>query len=167
MIVADFDISCSDIELATMDFTPLISYREEFDEEKEPDGMVLSGWTQAPAVEKKDENHVGNGVGTSKNMPTSAEQAETNEDVEIVPADIEIPVDKKRKLAEIANSDGMGTSRVAAETNNHSKVEELDDDDKSGSARLPNGLHLGRHRLSHDNLIPFVMNLWEHMWMLH
>lgn len=103
--------------------------REEFDEEKEPDGMVLSGWTQAPAVEKKDENHVGNGVGTSKNVPTSAEQAETNEDVEIVPADIEIPADKKRKLAEISNSDGMGTSRVAAETNNHSKVEELDDDD--------------------------------------
>lgn len=91
--------------------------------------MVLSGWTQAPAVEKKDENHVGNGVGTSKNMHTNAEQAETNEDLEIVPAGVDIPAEKKRKLSEISNNDGLGTSRAGAETNNHSKVEELDDDD--------------------------------------
>lgn len=27
-----------------------MSHREEFDEEKEPEGMVLSGWTQSPAT---------------------------------------------------------------------------------------------------------------------
>ncbi|KAF8014255.1 hypothetical protein BT93_H0176 [Corymbia citriodora subsp. variegata] len=43
--------------------------------------------------------------------------------------DIEIPVEKKRKLSEISNNDGLGTSRVAAETNNHSRVEDLDEDD--------------------------------------
>lgn len=28
----------------------LFCHREEFDEEKEPEGMVLSGWTQSPAT---------------------------------------------------------------------------------------------------------------------
>ncbi|KAI3434307.1 uncharacterized protein J3R85_006564 [Psidium guajava] len=106
-----------------------VKHREEFDEEKEPDGMVLSGWTQAPAVEKKDQNHVDNGVGTSKNMPTNGEQVEMNEDLETVPAGVDYPAEKKRKLSEISNNDGLGTSRAAAETNNHSEVEELDDDD--------------------------------------
>ncbi|KAJ6385944.1 hypothetical protein OIU77_028997 [Salix suchowensis] len=43
-----------------------IKHREEFDEEKEPDEMVLSGWTQAPPEKKDDKTSNGNGASTSK-----------------------------------------------------------------------------------------------------
>lgn len=99
-------------------YTLLIYLREEFDEEKEPDGMVLSGWTQA-SLEKKDDNKVvGNGGNTSTSMPTEGEREveldEISEGTEIS--------GKKRKLPEVS----------AGETNNSNEVQRLDvvDDDE-------------------------------------
>ncbi|WCJ40932.1 SUMO-activating enzyme subunit 2 [Euphorbia peplus] len=50
-----------------------IKHREEFDEEKEPDGMVLFGWTQAP-VEKEDNKLVRNGESSSKALLSTEAQ---------------------------------------------------------------------------------------------
>ncbi|KAF2322856.1 hypothetical protein GH714_031411 [Hevea brasiliensis] len=88
-----------------------IKHREEFDEEKEPDGMVLSGWTRAP--DKKDDNKsVGNGGSTSKASPTEAQKAveldEISEGTEIS--------GKKRKRPEVSTN----------ETNNHNEVQKVD-----------------------------------------
>ncbi|KAK1271195.1 SUMO-activating enzyme subunit 2 [Acorus gramineus] len=76
--------------------------REEFDEETEPDGMVLSGWTPAAPTEKA-AHAISNGEGTSSAPPGTSE-AEIVDDVEIVPAQTDIPVGTKRKLTEILNS---------------------------------------------------------------
>ncbi|XP_031260229.1 SUMO-activating enzyme subunit 2-like, partial [Pistacia vera] len=86
-----------------------IKHRDEFDEEKEPDGMVLTGWTQAPAV-------VGNGGSTS-----NARQAEAEKDTEV--DEISEPSGKKRKLSEV------DIPNAADGTGNHKEVKELDDDD--------------------------------------
>ncbi|BBH09363.1 SUMO-activating enzyme 2 [Prunus dulcis] len=67
-----------------------IKHREEFDEEKEPDGMVLSGWTQAPSVVKDDKESIANAGSTSNEPPVEAEKND----------EIEIPPEKKRKLSE-------------------------------------------------------------------
>ncbi|KAJ0959865.1 hypothetical protein J5N97_000403 [Dioscorea zingiberensis] len=55
-----------------------IKHREEFDEEKEPDGMVLSGWTQATSVVKDDKKSNANVGSTS-----SASELETDKNNEI------------------------------------------------------------------------------------
>ncbi|KAJ0077122.1 hypothetical protein Patl1_36495 [Pistacia atlantica] len=90
-------------------FIPLQICSDEFDEEKEPDGMVLTGWTQAPAV-------VGNGGSTS-----NARQAEAEKDTEV--DEISEPSGKKRKLSEV------DIPNAADGTGNHKEVKELDDDD--------------------------------------
>ncbi|XP_054787941.1 SUMO-activating enzyme subunit 2 isoform X2 [Prosopis cineraria] len=57
-----------------------IKHREEFDEEKEPDGMILSGWTQpvsAPEKEKEDKS-VNNGASVS-DAPKKRRISETSE----------------------------------------------------------------------------------------
>lgn len=77
-----------------------IKHREEFDEEKEPDGMLLSGWTQPSEVKKNE--HVGNGGSTSSALPT--------EETDNISG-------KKRKLPE------------ASESGNHNQPQSLDDDD--------------------------------------
>ncbi|KAK1369556.1 SUMO-activating enzyme subunit [Heracleum sosnowskyi] len=55
-----------------------IKHREEFDEEKEPDGMILSGWTQALTTEN------------NKNSPAGGTET--------------LPVGKKRKISESSNA---------------------------------------------------------------
>ncbi|XP_057535099.1 SUMO-activating enzyme subunit 2 [Amaranthus tricolor] len=81
-----------------------IKQREEFDEEKEPDGMVLIGWSQASRVEEKES--VQNGASTS---------GEGN------------PASKKRKSPELANS----SSPNPCENDVKGKMKEviLDDDE--------------------------------------
>ncbi|KAK6916608.1 Ubiquitin-activating enzyme, SCCH domain [Dillenia turbinata] len=102
-----------------------IKHREEFDEEKEPDGMLLSGWTQAIRPEKENANSVGNGESASDaSQAVAVELEEGNEMVE-VPA--EIPAAKKRKLSDISVTRSSVT-RIA-ETNSNKIVEELDEDD--------------------------------------
>ncbi|KAJ6739116.1 UBIQUITIN-ACTIVATING ENZYME E1 [Salix koriyanagi] len=58
-----------------------IKHREEFDEEKEPDGMVLSGWTQALPEKKDAKTSNGNGTSTSKSLPTKPGTPEIDTEV--------------------------------------------------------------------------------------
>ncbi|KAK2665392.1 hypothetical protein Ddye_003966 [Dipteronia dyeriana] len=100
-----------------------IKHREEFDEEKEPDGMVLTGWTQAPPVEEEKAN--GNGASSSNEL--QVEPVETKKDAELE----EIPESsrRKRKLPEDSEGTDVDVSNVVNETKNHKEVEKLDDDD--------------------------------------
>jgi ubiquitin-like 1-activating enzyme E1 B len=90
-----------------------IKHREEFDEEKEPDGMVLSGWTQP---ENKEES-VSNGANTS-DTPATAVESENDDDIGIVS-----PV-KKRKLP-----DDSDKSNTADDTRHHKQLQVIDDED--------------------------------------
>nr|ASL68817.1 SUMO-activating enzyme [Litchi chinensis] len=96
-----------------------IKHREEFDEEKEPDGMVLSGWTQAPLVEKENKSN-GNGV-----SPSDVLQAEP---VETEMVEISEPSEKKRKRLDAEGTD-VDVPNAANKTENYQEVEKLDDDD--------------------------------------
>ncbi|XP_061362188.1 SUMO-activating enzyme subunit 2 [Gastrolobium bilobum] len=94
-----------------------IKHREEFDEEKEPDQMVLTGWTQpVTATENKDKS-VGNGASTSDASITAVE-SEKDDEIGIVSSW------KKRKLA-----DDSGISNAADETRNHKQLQVIDDED--------------------------------------
>ncbi|KAM1030630.1 hypothetical protein ACFX13_035228 [Malus domestica] len=98
-----------------------IKHREEFDEEKEPDGMVLSGWTQAPAVAQDDKKSTAN-AGSSSSASSSMEPEKTD--------DIETTPGKKRKLSEVSESANPELSSVAgSSTRNPEKLELVDDDD--------------------------------------
>lgn len=60
-------------------------HREEFDEEKEPEGMVLSGWTQSPATN-------GESASTSHNdNPVDATESSSGSET----------ASKKRRLSEM------------------------------------------------------------------
>lgn len=101
-----------------------IKQREDFDEEKEPDGMVLIGWTQAPPTE---ENNGSAENGGSKSTIT--------EEVEVVAEEVVLdkksssvddaagvdPAAKKRKLSELSHLP------ISSSANEESVF--LDDDD--------------------------------------
>ncbi|RYR44262.1 hypothetical protein Ahy_A08g040624 isoform C [Arachis hypogaea] len=91
-----------------------IKHREEFDEEKEPDSMVLSGWTQhVSAPENKDKPAANNGASTSG---ASVPAAESDEISIVSPT-------KKRKLTDVPNAPGN-------ETRNHQdELQVIDDED--------------------------------------
>lgn len=89
--------------------------REEFNEEKEPDGMLLSGWMQASSVEKDDNKLIGNGGST----PNASVEAEKNDEM------ITVSSGKKRKLCEVVH----GFSNITDGTRNHKKLDVVDDDD--------------------------------------
>ncbi|KAL3614041.1 SUMO-activating enzyme subunit 2 [Castilleja foliolosa] len=77
-----------------------IKHREIFDEEKEPDEMVLTGWTHAPAAEKNGNTSVDkNGASTSG--ATTSLATEDDDDLQIVTAQ----TGKKRKISDDASSD--------------------------------------------------------------
>ncbi|KAJ0441310.1 putative THIF-type NAD/FAD binding, ubiquitin activating enzyme, alpha domain superfamily [Helianthus annuus] len=85
-----------------------IKHREEFDEEKEPDGMVLHGWTPAPAAENNKEATDNNGASTSStSKPASADVMEADDELSIVEPGVEtLPAGgKKRKLSDVPNSE--------------------------------------------------------------
>lgn len=91
-----------------------IKHREEFDEEKEPDGLVLSGWTQAPSlVENNGNKSVDNAGSTSE---ASTLEVEKDDEIEIVAG-------KKRKLSEDVIPSNAGESK------GKNKLEVLDDED--------------------------------------
>ncbi|KAI4295487.1 hypothetical protein L6164_035530 [Bauhinia variegata] len=91
-----------------------IKHREEFDEEKEPDGMLLSGWTQPlPAAEKADKS-ITNGASTSK-TPIIPVEPEKDDEID------KVSTGKKRKLSE--------SSEIAEETRNHKQLQLIDDED--------------------------------------
>ncbi|KAJ1388611.1 Ubiquitin/SUMO-activating enzyme ubiquitin-like domain [Sesbania bispinosa] len=94
-----------------------IKHREEFDEEKEPDGMVLLGWTQpAPAAENKDKS-VGNGANTS-DAPITAVESVNDDEIGIV------STLKKRKLPDDSNM-----SNTVDETRHNKQLQVIDDED--------------------------------------
>lgn len=81
-----------------------IKHREEFDEEKEPDGMVLSGWS-AP-VEKQ-----ANGNGENKSAASSSSTHGTDDTVE----DISAKPGMKRKLDEVLEAKGKCVASSSAQ----------------------------------------------------
>ncbi|CAK8561041.1 unnamed protein product [Lathyrus sativus] len=93
-----------------------IKHREEFDEEKEPDGMVLSGWTQPVSAEETKDKSISNGANTT-DAPTAAE-SENDDDVGIIS-----PV-KKRKLPD--DSDKPNT---ADDAKHQKQLQVIDDED--------------------------------------
>lgn len=103
-----------------------IKHREEFDEEKEPDGLILSGWTQAPATENNKVTTVGNGASSSSQAV--AIETEADDELEIIPGGSEsLPSGKKRKISEISNDASSDIPSITCEEKS-TKVEELDVD---------------------------------------
>ncbi|XP_073267520.1 SUMO-activating enzyme subunit 2 isoform X1 [Populus alba] len=105
-----------------------IKHREEFDEEKEPDGMVLSGWTQAPPEKKDDKTSIGNGASSSKSLPTEPMDAQKDIEVKEISDGTASP-GKKRKMPEFSEGCTLDQSNDADETRNDKKIQKLDDDD--------------------------------------
>ncbi|KAG6651724.1 hypothetical protein CIPAW_06G132400 [Carya illinoinensis] len=96
-----------------------IKHREEFDEEKEPDGMLLSGWTRASSVEKDDNKPIGNGGSTSN----ASVEVEKNDEIRTVPSG------KKRKVREVPMAAAQDFSNAADGTRNHNELEVIVDED--------------------------------------
>ncbi|XVF67762.1 hypothetical protein PTKIN_Ptkin10aG0148200 [Pterospermum kingtungense] len=106
-----------------------IKHREEFDEEKEPDGMVLSGWVEAP-VDKGNDKPVGNGESTSKAL--SAEEimeGEKDDEIQEISEGTENATGKKRKLSEVSKGTTPDHSGLSDKRKNHNQLEKLDDED--------------------------------------
>lgn len=76
-------------------------HREKFDEEKEPDGMLLSGWTQAVAAE----NNTDNEASTSSASQSVSQVTEQDDEIVVMETGIEISTGKKRKLSDIATAE--------------------------------------------------------------
>ncbi|KAJ0680622.1 putative THIF-type NAD/FAD binding, ubiquitin-activating enzyme, SCCH domain-containing protein [Helianthus annuus] len=111
-----------------------IKHREEFDEEKEPDGMVLHGWTPAPAAENNKEATDNNGASTSStSKPASADVMEANDELSIVEPGVEtLPAGgKKRKLSDVPNSeapiDEKRAKKIPEENDGDDVIVMLDD----------------------------------------
>ncbi|XP_059653750.1 SUMO-activating enzyme subunit 2 isoform X2 [Cornus florida] len=76
-----------------------IKHREEFDEKEEPDEMILSGWTQVPAKEKKNDVSTDNGGSTSNVSQVVSLETVEDGDIEIMPTETtNVLAGKKRKL---------------------------------------------------------------------
>ncbi|KAK3008156.1 hypothetical protein RJ639_015135 [Escallonia herrerae] len=106
-----------------------IKHREEFDEEKEPEGMLLSGWTQAPAVENKSTN-VANGASTSSSCQAVPLETEEDDELVILPAGSS-PAGMKRKISDVSTTAISDLSTAADEKRSKKRVDELDDDDEA------------------------------------
>lgn len=107
-------IVCSKLLFLVGDFI----FREEFDEEKEPDGMVLSGWTQPVSAAENKDKPVGNNGASTSDASVAAVESEKDEEIGIVSAN------KKRKLA-----DESDISNAADGTRNHEELQVIDDED--------------------------------------
>ncbi|XP_016439296.2 SUMO-activating enzyme subunit 2 [Nicotiana tabacum] len=111
-----------------------IKHREEFDEEKEPDEMVLSGWTPALAAEKKTKTS-DNGPSSSNASQAVQPEPEDDDELEIILKDPEIlSAGNKRKLSDISNTADSEVSRVTGEMQAKSHVEA--DDTHTDTAML-------------------------------
>ncbi|KAK1369535.1 putative SUMO-activating enzyme subunit 2 [Heracleum sosnowskyi] len=99
-----------------------IKHRVEFDEEKEPDGMILSGWTQALTTENNKNSPAGNGTSTSSQaLPV---ETVVDDEFEILPGGTEtLPLGKKGKIADSSNASSISFEEVTKR-----KAEELEPD---------------------------------------
>ncbi|PWA84725.1 Molybdenum cofactor biosynthesis, MoeB [Artemisia annua] len=121
-----------------------IKHREEFDEEKEPDGMVLHGWTPsaAPAVENDNDAATNNGASTSSTSKSLPDDMEEDDELIIVETGIEtIPAGKKRKLSDISNSETTDEKRAK-------KIPEQLEDDADVVVMLDDGNENGNNDIS-------------------
>jgi len=99
-----------------------IKHREEFDEEKEPDGMVLFGLTEHLAKEKDNNTSTENGAITSNASEAVSLETKEDSEIEILPAGIESgPNGKKRKLPDMSDATIPDSSK--------NKLQDIDDDD--------------------------------------
>ncbi|XP_057503536.1 SUMO-activating enzyme subunit 2-like isoform X2 [Actinidia eriantha] len=106
-----------------------IKHREEFDEEKEPDGMVLSGWTQAPEKGKETSTSTDNGSITITASQVVSLETEEDDEIEIVSSETEtILIGKKRKLSDVCDAATRDISSATNECYSKKKLEELDED---------------------------------------
>ncbi|KAI9127625.1 hypothetical protein K1719_000618 [Acacia pycnantha] len=94
-----------------------IKHREEFDEEKEPDGMLLLGWTQpvSASEKEKEDKSINNGASSSD---ITIEVMEDETGVVAVGA-------KKRRISETSEV----AANAAADETNHKQYEVIDDED--------------------------------------
>ncbi|KAB1997543.1 hypothetical protein ES319_D12G031800v1 [Gossypium barbadense] len=116
-----------------------IKHREEFDEEKEPDGMLLSGRVEAP-VDKNSNKPIGNGESTSSALSTEEIQ-EGERDVEIqeTSESAENVTGKKRKLSEVSKGSIPDHSGLPDESSrNQNQLEKLDVDDEDDELIISN-----------------------------
>ncbi|KAH0470091.1 hypothetical protein IEQ34_001649 [Dendrobium chrysotoxum] len=101
----------------------IIKHREEFDEEKEPDGMVLSGWT-----ERVNDNQSSNGESTSSVLSATAEIKNTNGTY--VASGRPLVSGTKRKISEMEeasdNSSNPSSKSNSADRENPQQVEDND-----------------------------------------
>ncbi|KAF9619390.1 hypothetical protein IFM89_006577 [Coptis chinensis] len=105
-----------------------VKHRENFDKEKEPDGMLLSGWTEIPTPEKENDSSLGKEEIVSTPYQTASLGTE-NDDLEIIPAGVDIvPGGTKRKLSDISNATTSSSAGVLDVTVNSQKPEVIDDD---------------------------------------
>lgn len=96
--------------------------------------MILSGWTQAPAVEKNGNISVDNGASTSGVSQATSIVAEEDDELQIIPAQI----GKKRKLSDIsiaASSEVSKIKRKAEEVDGNNDVVMLDDGDSANGKK--------------------------------
>ncbi|TYJ03672.1 hypothetical protein E1A91_A12G044000v1 [Gossypium mustelinum] len=116
-----------------------IKHREEFDEEREPDGMLLSGWVEAP-VDKNNNKSIGNGESTSSAL-SMEEIQEGEKDVEIqeTSESAENVTGKKRKLSEVSKGTIPDHSGLPDESSrNQNQLEKLDVDDEDDELIISN-----------------------------
>lgn len=121
-----------------------IKHREEFDEEKEPDGMVLHGWTPsaAPAVENDNDAATNNGASTSSTSNSLPDAMEEDDELIIVETGIEtIPAGKKRKLSDVSNTETADEKRAK-------KIPEQLEDDADVVVMLDDGNGNGSNDIS-------------------
>lgn len=98
--------------------------REEFDEEKEPDRMVLLGWT----TPEKESQGVSNGENTTAAIPAAPEAINKSEEVEVA-AEISRT---KRKLSEMSETtEVQEIFQILPDTdaNNSMDPQEVEDND--------------------------------------
>lgn len=88
-----------------------ITHRDEFDEEKEPDQMILSGWTEMRAVGKNNDIPTDNGASSSNVSQTLSLETEDVDEIEIVPS-----------------GTSKGRKRKASDAGISRKMEELEED---------------------------------------
>ncbi|KAG8364346.1 hypothetical protein BUALT_Bualt19G0119300 [Buddleja alternifolia] len=88
-----------------------VKHREDFDEEKEPDGMILSGWTQAPSLVNNNTASINNGASTSGTSQATPLQPEEDDDIQLIPTRI----GKKRKLPNTSSASSLDTLSITTE----------------------------------------------------
>uniref|UniRef100_A0A2P2K7G6 Uncharacterized protein MANES_04G086600 n=1 Tax=Rhizophora mucronata TaxID=61149 RepID=A0A2P2K7G6_RHIMU len=113
-----------------------IKHREAFDDEKEPDGMVLSGWAETPHPEKVGEKSVGNGGSAS----SSLSQVQKDDEVQEISEGTDISL-KKRKQPELLSDSTLDPSGVANDSSNKKRVHQIDDDDDDDLIMIDHGDH--------------------------